>query len=703
MGWLERLFPYGSRADIDIDTGISSYDPAQRVLPDPYEPFIGSLTVADPGVPLADALGRAQVEHYWATQPQLRKVVGFIARTTGSIPLHLYDRKGDTDRRRVHDGPLAAALRRPGRGRSPFRLWEAVVADGCLYDRWVVQVDFNEDGDGQLTRLPAWRTKFVTDDLGTVEKILYWTGDKLDIDKAGRRQKDQWRELDMELLAYDHGYAPRTAGLTPVHTLRAMLDEQDEASAYRRELLQGGPRVPAWVSRPADAPKWKDVTHRKRFIEGLRDYSRGAKHAGGWPLLEDGMEIHDRQVLSPQDVADVAGRELTAVEVCTAYHISPEILGARQGTFGNVDAFRQMLYGGAALGPYVDALEGALNALLVPALEKRKVDSYYIEANIEAKMRGSFEEQASVKQSATGAPWLTRNEARALENRPPIEGGDELVVPLNVLVGGLAAPNDTAPDKPPAAAPATPQADPTVAPADEQAEADPAKAALMRRVKAQAAQLAKARRDNAEEQYRRVLGKFFRDQQQAVKSAMGAKAGASWWDADRWNDQLVDLLLRLHLATSERAAKEALEAVGADPGVYEPARTVAYLKAVAQRSGKAINETTLEQLLAAQDAEDPAAALEKVWEATEGHRLEALVVGAVTLALGFGVHEAARQGGAATKTWITGPNARPAHAKMNGQTVPVSENFSNGMAWPGDPEGGVDDLAGCNCELQFNY
>jgi hypothetical protein len=31
---------------------------------------------------------------------------------------------------------------------------------------------------------------------------------------------------------------------------------------------------------------------------------------------------------------------------------------------------------------------------------------------------------------------MTVNEARALENRPPVEGGDELVRPLNVTQNG---------------------------------------------------------------------------------------------------------------------------------------------------------------------------------------------------------------------------------------------------------------------------
>jgi hypothetical protein len=40
---------------------------------------------------------------------------------------------------------------------------------------------------------------------------------------------------------------------------------------------------------------------------------------------------------------------------------------------------------------------------------------------------------------------------------------------------------------------------------------------------------------------------------------------------------------------------------------------------------------------------------------------------------------------------------------MNGETVALSENFSNGAAWPGDSVNlDVDEVAGCDCELVMN-
>jgi hypothetical protein len=62
-----------------------------------------------------------------------------------------------------------------------------------------------------------------------------------------------------------------------------------------------------------------------------------------------------------------------------------------------------------------------------------------------AKLAGSFEEAATQLQTSVGAPFMSRNEARARLNLPHIEDGDGLVTPLNVVVGGQASPTDSAP------------------------------------------------------------------------------------------------------------------------------------------------------------------------------------------------------------------------------------------------------------------
>ncbi|MER7967777.1 phage portal protein [Streptomyces sp. NPDC096080] len=392
------------------------------------------IRVVDPGVPLSNYADTAAAARVWETQPSVRKVVDYIARQLCTIPWHVYERVSDTDRRRVTDHPLALLLGQPAPHRSPARLWHSTLVDWLIYDRWCQQLLPSADTASgfELRRKPARRFHVLADDDDEPDALHL----------ISSRGPATVVPLPAPYL-FDHGYATVGAdGTSPMLTLRQILAEQTEAVEYRRSVWRNGARVPAVIERPADAPPWSKTT-KDRFIAAFNLFMGRGNQAGGTPILEDGMKLVTVEAFKPVDTQDIEGRRLTDAEVASAYHIAPELVGAREGTFSNIDSFRQMLFT-ISLGPYLTQWQDVLNSMLVPLLAPGS--NLYVEANLEAKLRGSFTEQAALLQTAVGAPYMERAEARAAMNLPYIEGTEDLVVPLNVLVGGLASPRDTAPD-----------------------------------------------------------------------------------------------------------------------------------------------------------------------------------------------------------------------------------------------------------------
>lgn len=390
-----------------------------------------SLEFVDAGVPLSDMTGVAVDEAaVMRNQPSVRKVTGFIARHVSSVPFHLYERISDTDRKRVTDHPLAAALKEPRRRLAGQRFWNDVVMDRLIHDRFCLVWGYDKTNGGRLslTRIPARRFMFEGDGLGAVKNVRVTA-------PAGKIV-----DLDPSLCVLGVGYSPGDGanGLSPMVTLRDILDESREAVAYRRSVWKSGARVPQVVERPSTAPKWS-ADARNKFQAGLENYRRGGGAEGKWLLLEDDMTLKEAPAFRPRDTLDLEGRKLTDVEVASSYFVPPELVGAREGTYSNVQAFREMLYGDV-LGPWFTEFEQAVNTQLTPDVAGGR--DVYAEFNIEAKLRGSFETQAKIYQTATGRPFMTTNETRARMNLPRIDGGDELVTPLNVALGGQASPTD---------------------------------------------------------------------------------------------------------------------------------------------------------------------------------------------------------------------------------------------------------------------
>jgi hypothetical protein len=195
--------------------------------------------------------------------------------------------------------------------------------------------------------------------------------------------------------------------------------------------------------------------------------------------------------------------------------------------------------------------------------------------------------------------------------------------------------------------------------------------------------------DDHRETAARVLRDFFARQGEAV-------ASAGRFDKDAWDKDLAAELHAVAVAVSASVGKDVVRGLGFDSSVYDIDRTVDFLHAVSARIAGNVNQTTADQLEA---ADDPSAVFAT---AAEG-RAAGIGVGLTTMASGFGVVEAGRriaerEGRNPTKTWVTGQNPRPEHAALNGQSVPIDEPFSNGGQWPGD-----DGQPGCNCTVEVSY
>lgn len=605
----------------------------------------------------------------WRTQPHLRTVVSFLARNTAQLGVHVFERLDETDRKRDRTSPIALSLQFPDAMMTTYDLIYALVGDLMLYDRayWLVLPTPGERSPFTLRRLPpSWVQRVEGDPFEVSEYTVALDGRSVTVPAS-------------QILDFT-GYSPsRPVGGSPtVEALRATLQEQVEAAKYRGQVWKRGGRVSAVLQRPKDAPQWSDAAREAFREDWYAKYTGNGSRAGGTPLLEDGMTLQ-RIDFNAQEQQFVEAAKLSLTTVAAAFHVNPTMIGQNDGAnYSNVREFRRMLYGDT-LGPLLAQIEARLNTFLIPMLG---VDPtrFYVEFNIREKLEGSFDEQASALQTSTGGPWMTRAEARARMNLPYVEGTDELIVPLNVVEGGQASPTDSG------------------------SQNEKPKMAVSRmkarrtRVKAADEAHAAAVED--------VVKAAFKRQEKAVRSRLGAKADAEWWDADRWDAELADDLQAVALEVTQDVAASTLKKIGLPPKEYDVERTRAWLEAVCSSSASSINEATRSKIEAALEADDAPAALDSTFEAQDS-RASTVATTFTTTMTGFAAVESVKQvdgEGSATKTWVTGPNPRPEHARMDGETVPLSENFSNSAAWPGDGANlGADDLANCNCSLSIQW
>lgn len=612
-------------------------------------------------------------EELYRTQPHLRIVLSFVARNVAHLGLKAYVRSSDTDRHRLRDDPLALLLQQPNPDMTGFELLETLASDMALYDvaYWYVHDD-NEARAGFRIRPipPSW---VVEQSGGT----FFAPGSYVVQNPDGSRTT-----IPADDMIVFRGWNPGRPkhGASPVETLKQVLAEQVQAWSYREQVWQRGGRVGAYLTRPKDSP-WSDSA-RERFARDWKERWTGmdGKKAGGTPILEDGMELKRIGFNAREEEwSEVA--KLALSTVAAVYHVNPVMVGVLDNAnFSNTKEFRKMLYS-ETLGPTLARIEDRLNTFLVPRVAA--AEGAYVEFNIEEKLQGDFEEQAAILSTSAGAPWMTRNEVRALRNLPALEGGDELVVPLNVLVGGQASPRDSAPKE----------------------LASIGELRVVRSVKRSSVLVKEQPPPTHVEKAEQVLTAFFERQRKTVLSRLGADA-EDWWEGDRWDAELSTDLLALALQVTPVVAAAALRKVGLSDDDYDVSRTEAFLTEVAKSRAGAINSTTREQVQAIVDGNGPDDVTDPshAFDVATSSRAAGIAVTFTTTLAAFATVEAARQNGGASKTWIvTSSNPRPEHAAMDGETVPIDDVFSNGAKWPGDPVLGADGVAGCTCDVEVNF
>lgn len=645
-------------------------------------------------------------ERLYETQPHLRTVISFLASSIAQTSLKCYTRNDENDRVRDSSGVLPTLLRNPNPDMTGYELIYSLASDLLLNDEalWVVGEDADSPSGFTIRPIPyAWICDYSDGDIfepGVVTIANQETGVRTSFRSDEIIRWHGWKPSD-----------PRF-GTSSVMALKQVLGEQVSAWKYREQIWRRGARIPAYISRPKDVIGWTD-DQATRFKEAWKAAWTGdGSETGGTPVLEDGMEIKASPSFSFSDAQWAQANTLSLETVCGVYHLNPALVGSSSGqTYASVKENARQLYT-ETLGPWLRMITDRINTFLIPRIGAPADE--YVEFDLSSKLSGSFEEQASTIQSAVGGPWMTRNEARGRLNLPRIDGGDDLIVPLNVITGGLASPNDTTSDSYAsmysgvgvAGGVDNAGSEENAGDVDCKSESDERSATI------------KASDDDAD-LVADVLKSFFNRQRKSVVSKIGAEKsrGASvkaedetpdWWDADRWNRELADDLFPVVMDLVSRFGRSTLRELALSEELWNSDSTAAYVKKVCEGKARGVNDTTLRNLIASLSDDVPDGDLKAtpdgVFDDAVYNRAAAIGAGVATSMSGWGACEAIRQSGTehdVLKTWVvTSSNPRASHARMNGETVPFDEPFSNGAMFPGDTGSlSVDEVAGCNCVL----
>lgn len=169
--------------------------------------------------------------------------------------------------------------------------------------------------------------------------------------------------------------------------------------------------------------KFLSPEQRSVIEDRLTEKFLGAMNAGRPMTLEGGTKWQQLSI-NPEDAQMLESRSFSVEEVCRFFGVPPFMIGHTEKTTSWGTGIEQQTLGFVkfTLRRRLKRIEQALEKqLLTP---EDRADGIVIEFNLEGLLRGDSAGRSAFYQSGLNSGWMTINEVRALENLPPVEGGE---------------------------------------------------------------------------------------------------------------------------------------------------------------------------------------------------------------------------------------------------------------------------------------
>lgn len=338
-----------------------------------------------------------------------------IAETVATLPLHLYGLGKGGVGKLLDDHPLYFILHdSPNFDMTAVNFWECMV--GCYLLWGNSYAIISRGGDGRVTSLEPMRP----------DRVIVRRAENGDLVYLYNFQGRQ-EVFTVDQVLHIRGFSlDGLMGLSPVQQARQTLGtvratQRASASMFRNGMRPSGVLI---------APTYLNDPQRKASQVIIENFS-GSSNTGKVPLLEGGWDFKSLSI-PPEDAQLLQTQSFQVEQICRWFDVPPVLVGhSAQTTWGS--GIEQIMLGWLTLGlrSHLKRIEQAITSCLLTSAERSQ--GLYAEYNVDGLLRGDSKSRVDLMVQQGNNGLRTRNELRALDNFPPMPGGDQLNVPANLL------------------------------------------------------------------------------------------------------------------------------------------------------------------------------------------------------------------------------------------------------------------------------
>lgn len=355
--------------------------------------------------------------------PAVWAAVNFLSGTMAGLPLNVFQRGADGVKKKVKNNkanPVVDMLHGAVSDDCSSFQWRFDMFTGIFTEGRNVWYIERDSADRPINLFPVTNP--------TVERLD--NGRKRY--KSGNKFYDQSEVIDMTFMLKSDLLTHRS----PLRQCAVAIGKAVNSNEYGSKLFKNG-GLPAFALQgPFDGEK-----SASRAANNIAEATKAAARKGGNVLAIPMGHKLDPLGADPEKMQLVETQGFAVVEVGRIYSLPPTFLqDLSRATFSNSEQ-QDLHLVKHTLKRWVEQLEAELNLKLFGRGSGR-----FVEFNMDGLLRGDYMTRMTGNSTAIQTGQLTPNEARAMDNREPLEGGDQLyiqgaTVPLDGHTGKEEAPN----------------------------------------------------------------------------------------------------------------------------------------------------------------------------------------------------------------------------------------------------------------------
>lgn len=343
--------------------------------------------------------------------------ITLISDTIATLPVDRF-RGRDTDRQQL---PAVPWMDWPNNDQSWRQFTQRVVGSLLTYGNAYLLVSGRDRYQFPSEFFLLHPSDVVVKTNGGKDKMFEWGPDRqLFTHYTSRKPSGQV----VHLMAYSHD---GQIGLSPIEVARQGIGLGLAAEKYGSKFFGNSTTMNGVVELPQGVVPSEDQL-RMFSSEWRRIYS-GTDNAFKTPVLSNGASW--KPISLPNDQAQfIETRSFTISEIARLFRVPPHMIGEvdRSTSWGSGIEQQGIGFVTYTLGTWIDAIEEAFTALLPRG--------QYLKVNTNALLRGDIQSRYTAYATAVTNGWMSRNEVRVLEDRPPLDGLDDILQPLNMETVG---------------------------------------------------------------------------------------------------------------------------------------------------------------------------------------------------------------------------------------------------------------------------